>query len=212
MPAAKSFENGRAASAAMRNALPTSSMNAATTPIVPMRPSSSPIAVNTKSVAAFGMSSGLPEPEAGADDAARAERVLRLDDLVAVALARLPRVDPRLDAHAHVAEQRGTRARTPIASSTSVPRTYAAATRRDVEHRREHAEEEQRRADVLARSASTRSATPHASSSGPRSRSDGRNERPDADAALRRAARACRRGTRRRTRRAAPSRSRSARR
>ena len=42
-------------------------------------PSSSPIAANTKSVAAFGMRFGLPRPSPVPADAARAERVLRLD-------------------------------------------------------------------------------------------------------------------------------------
>ena len=44
-PAAKSLVNGRAVSIAMRNALPTNSMNVATTPIAPTSPSSSPIEV-----------------------------------------------------------------------------------------------------------------------------------------------------------------------
>ena len=85
-PAANSFENGRVASTAIRNALPTSSMNATTTPIVPRRPSSSPIAENTKSVAAFGIESGLPRPSPVPAMPAGAERVPRLDDLEAVAL------------------------------------------------------------------------------------------------------------------------------
>src|SRR5262245_37444383 len=61
-PAAKSFENARTASAATRKALPTKSMNPMTTLTVPMRPSSSPIAENTKSVAALGILSGFPRP------------------------------------------------------------------------------------------------------------------------------------------------------
>ena len=47
MPAANSFANGRTASTAMRNMLPTINMNAATTATVPTSPSSSPIAANT---------------------------------------------------------------------------------------------------------------------------------------------------------------------
>ena len=62
MPAANSLLNGRTASTAIRYALPTSSMNALSTPSVPTRPSSSPIAANTKSVDALGMSFGLPSP------------------------------------------------------------------------------------------------------------------------------------------------------
>ena len=88
MPAAKSFANGRVASTAIRYALPINSMNATSTPIVPTRPSSSPIAENTKSVAAFGIELRAAEPEPGAGDSARSERVPRLDDLEAVVLAR----------------------------------------------------------------------------------------------------------------------------
>ena len=62
IPAANNFANGRAASIAMRYALPIRSMNAATTPIVPTSPSSSPIAAKMKSVAASGTIPGWPSP------------------------------------------------------------------------------------------------------------------------------------------------------
>ena len=69
-PAANSFENGRSAWMAMRNPLPTSSRNSMHTATVPSRPSSSPMAESTKSVDAFGIFCGLPEPEPGAGEAA----------------------------------------------------------------------------------------------------------------------------------------------
>ena len=103
-PAANSFENGRVASTAIRNALPTSSMKPMMTPTVPMSPSSSPIAENTKSVGGVRDLVGIAEAEPGAREPARAERVPRLDDLVAVAGRVLPRVEPRVDAHLNVPE------------------------------------------------------------------------------------------------------------
>ena len=61
-PAANNFENGRSACTAMRSPLPTNSRNRMHTAMVPMRPDSSPMAENTKSVGALGIFCGLPSP------------------------------------------------------------------------------------------------------------------------------------------------------
>ncbi len=61
-PAAKSLENGRSDCTAMRKPEPTNSRIVASTATVPSSPSSSPIAENTKSVAALGICCGLPSP------------------------------------------------------------------------------------------------------------------------------------------------------
>ncbi len=61
-PPANSFENGRSAWSAMRNPLPMRRRKAVRIATVPSRPSSSPIAANTKSVDAAGIFWGLPSP------------------------------------------------------------------------------------------------------------------------------------------------------
>src|SRR5205085_4550367 len=61
-PAANSWVNGREAWIAMRNALPTSSMNAPITATVPISPSSSPMAAKMKSVLCTGIWNGIPRP------------------------------------------------------------------------------------------------------------------------------------------------------
>ncbi len=61
-PAANSFGNGRSAWTAMRKPAPTSSRNPMRIPTVPIRPSSSPMAANMKSVDAAGIFPGLPRP------------------------------------------------------------------------------------------------------------------------------------------------------
>ena len=84
---------------------PTSSMNAMSTPSVPTRPSSSPIAAKTKSVAAFGMRSGLPRPSpvpaTPPDPNAYHDWMIWKPSPCAVG----PRVEPGVDAHPDVPER-----------------------------------------------------------------------------------------------------------
>ena len=73
----------------------------------------------------------------------------RLDDLEAVALARPSTGRATCRRGRGRGRTRGTRRTRRSRAGSSVPTRYAAASGRDVEHRREHAEEQQRRAEVL---------------------------------------------------------------
>ena len=152
----------------------------------------------------------LAEAEAGARDAARTERVPTLHGLEPV----------RRSAFGHGLVQLSTRTRTwpnalyattaPMTSRIERADEVRGAPRRHVEHRREHAEEQQRRADVLlVREHEQRHAPREEERTEVARRRD--EPAPDADRVPASAARACRRDTPRRTRRAAPSRSRSVR-
>ena len=119
----------------------------------PMSPSSSPRAANAKSVCTSGMAGTLPTvrqagAQPGAQDAAPAERVQRPDDLVArtqrVGPGVEPDVDPGPDMGQLAVEQRSAEPRTGRRPSDHV----RPATGGDVQQRQEHAEEQQRRAEV----------------------------------------------------------------
>ena len=150
-PAANSFENGRSAWTAMRNPLPTSSRkhdDARAT--VPSRPSSSPMAAKMKSVDATGIMSGLPSPRPvpAKPPVPNAYRPARAGSPRSRRSATGRATCRRGPARGRTA---GTRRTAPATNSTSAGDEVRGAVGRDVEHRHEHGEEQQRRAEVLLR-------------------------------------------------------------
>ena len=103
-PAANSFENGRRAWIAIRNALPTRSMNAMT---IADRAEQTELLTDRGEDEVGrrdGDDVGAAEPEPGALEPATAEPVEALHELVALVLRVVPRVEPGVDAGLHVAE------------------------------------------------------------------------------------------------------------
>ena len=139
------------------------------TATVPISPSSSPMAENTKSVDALGIFCGLPSPspvpvEAAACRArtstARVWKPVVCDDR--------PRVDPRAAPGPARGRTAGTRSTAPPTNRPNATMRYERPLGGDVEHRGEHREEQQRRAEVLLAAPSPGSRSPTRAAAGPR--------------------------------------------